>query len=412
MSELNDDKSLLSIFMATILVFISVFALSIDTKAAYVSHSLKSRYVYNSEVKETYKFPLIFEMNYEQSINIENIYGELNIKPLFQYNLDDEKEKIDFKEAYLDLHFSKIDLRIGKQKLTWGKSDGLVVTNIVNPRDYTVHPVVEFSEQMQGVKAIKGNIYSGNANLELVFIPEFKAAKMDKSLLLSNVRQGFTLDYSQRKIKNDLENSEIFLRYSSLGQNVDFEVVAAYSWEDIPTLYKSPQEMKIKPQHNRLTTVGGSLSTMKGPFVLRGEGAYISGEYFNLKNPLSQLRDSPVGLIEKDKIKWLAGVDYNYKGYLISTQFMQEAIINYEQDIRQDEYRNQMTFLVKKDFLRTKLNTEINFHYNLNDEILMAKPSLSYDYADSIKFKTGANLNIDGEVAKDNVVYIQTEYLF
>ena len=399
-------------FLALLLMISLIFILTADIKAAYVSNSFKSRYVFNTEEDTTYKFPLIYEVNYEKKIKTDNIFGELNITPQFKYDLESEKEDIELKEAFLDLYLSDFDLRLGKQKVTWGKSDGLIVTNIVNSRDYTVHPVLEFIDQMQAVNAVKTNFYPEKGNLELVWIPEFKPAAIDKSLLAKKIPAGFKKDPSQKEIETEPGNSELFMRYSVLGDNFDYELMAGYSWSDTPTLHKNFKKKTVIPQHHRLVTVGGSFSTMEGPFVFRGEGAYISGKYFNLESPLSHLSKYPDGIIERDEIKWLAGIDYNYEGYLFSTQFMQEAVMDYKEGIIQNEYNNKLTFLVQKDFWRQTLNTEINFHYDLNEEILMAKPSLSYNYADSINIKAGANLNLERKKKKKDVVYLQTEYIF
>jgi len=407
----NLNKKLLIIIFSLLFVFITA-AFSIQSNAAYVSNSLTSRYVYDIENGEEYKFPLIYELNYEKKFNKNDIYGEININPIFEYGLETESENFKFKEAYIDLYFPNFDLRAGKQKLTWGKSDGIVLTNIVNPRDYNVHPIVEYTDQFEGVNALKLNLYPKNNNLEFVWIPEFKSATMNKNILLNKIPDNFRKDDSKKEIKPEFENSELFIRYSSIGQKLDYELMASYSWDDEPTLHKNFQEMTVVPQHHRLTTVGGSISTMKGPYVFRGEGAYVSGDHFNLKDPQFQISDYPEGVIEKDVTKWLVGMDYNYEGYLLSLQFMQEAILDYKEEIVQDEFSNQMTFLIQKDFMRSKLNTEINFHYNLNDEVLMAKPTINYDYSDTINLKTGANLNLEGETFKEDVIYFQTEYLF
>ncbi|MFO7815760.1 MAG: DUF1302 family protein [Halanaerobiales bacterium] len=405
------NKKLLIISFSLFFVFITV-AFSIQSNAAYVSNSLINRYVYDIENGEEYKFPLIYEVNYEKKFNKNDIYGEININPIFEYNLETESENFKFKEAYIDFYFPDFDLRAGKQKLTWGKSDGIVVTNIVNPRDYTVHPVVEYSDQFEGVNALKLNLYPKNNSLEVVWVPEFQSATINKDILFNKIPDNFRRDDSEKEIESEFENSELFIRYSSIGQKFDYEVMAAYSWDDEPTLHKDFQERTVVPQHHRLTTVGGSISTMRGPYVLRGEGAYVSGNYFNLQDSQFQINDYPEGVIEKDLTKWLAGIDYNYEGYLLSLQFMQEAILDYQAEIVQDEFSNQMTFLIKKDFMRSKLNTEINFQYNLNDEVLMAKPTISYNYSDTINLQAGANLNLEGEIFKEDVIYFQTEYLF
>lgn len=407
------------ITVITLTMIFSVSTYSLNAEADYVANSLKARYVYDLESEDDYAFPLIYDVGYEKRISTENLFGKLNINPRFEYDLISENEKMSLKEAYLDLYFSNYDLRVGKQKLTWGKSDGLVITNIINPQDYTVNPIVEFSDQMQGVNALKTTFYPNNDSLEVLVVPEFEETKMDKSLMTQNIPQGFTIDKSKKNVDSNLENSEIFMRYSSIDSDYDYEAMAGYYWNDRATLHKDLVNKTIILEHHRITSVGGSISTMKGPFVLKGEGIYNSGSYYNQEVSPQELQEMTPqelqeedGVVEKDQLIWMAGIDYSYEGYLFATQFKQEAILDYEENITQDEYSNQMTFLVQKDFMRSKLNTEINFHYNINDEILMTKPSISYDYSSEINFKAGANYNLEGGNPKTNVIYLQTEYLF
>ena len=408
--QLIRNKYIITV-LSLILIFFGIFFIN-NAEAAYVSNTLKGRYVYDLENGETYNSKLIYELNYEKTLNTKNIFGKIIANPLFEYNLENKTEDIKLNEAYVDIYFDNFDLRIGKQKMTWGKSDGLVVTNIVNPRDYNVYPVLEYEDQFQSVNAIKANFYPNNNTLDIVWIPEFKSAKLNRDVLLKNIPQDFNRDSSEKEVEEKFENSELFLRYSSLGQKYDYEIMAGYSWDDQPTLHKDFQRKAVIPKHHRLYTLGGSISTMRGPIVLRGEAVYISGKHFNFRNPLQHLKEYPNGVIEKDEIKWLLGLDYNYEDYLFSFQFMQEKILDYEKDLVQDEDQNTITFLIKRDFLRSRLNSEVNFHYNVNEGVLMSKPALSYDYNNSINFTLGANLNLEGEIFRTDVVYLQTEYLF
>jgi len=412
-----NKKILITVLSFVMIISIITFSTSAD--AAYLSNSFISRYVYDLENEDDFSFPLIYDVGYEKRINIENLFGKLNIEPRFEYDLISENEKMDIKEAYLDLYFSNYDLRIGKQKLTWGKSDGLVITNIVNPQDYTVNPIVEFSDQMQGVNGLKTTFYPNNDSFEMIVVPEFKETNMEESLITQNIPQGFTIDESEKAVDTNLENSELFLRYSSIGSKYDCEVLAGYYWNDTPTLHKDLVNKTVIPKHHRIASIGGSISTMAGPFILKGEGIFNSGKYYNQEMSQQELLEMTPqelqeedGVVEKDQLIWMAGVDYSYEGYLFATQFKQEAILDYEENIIKDEFSNQMIFLVKKDFMRSKLNTEINFHYNINDEVLMTKPSISYDYSSEINFKAGANYNLEGENPKTDVIYLQTEYLF
>lgn len=62
-------------------------------------------------------------------------------------------------EAYADLHLERADLRIGIQKLAWGKLDGIPPTDIVNPRDFH-DPIVQDAEERKiGIPAIVGTYF-------------------------------------------------------------------------------------------------------------------------------------------------------------------------------------------------------------------------------------------------------------
>ncbi|MDZ7672115.1 MAG: DUF1302 family protein [Halanaerobiales bacterium] len=251
MKSLNKNI-IITVFVFSFIILSSFFGLSV--KAAYVSNSLSARYVHDLDTASTYETSLIYEVDYEQRFSKNNIFGKIYVNPVFKYNIDTEDEDFSIKEGYLDLYLPNFDLRIGKQKLTWGKSDGVVVTNIVNPRDYNVHPVVNYSDQFQNVEAVKVNLYPNNNNLEVVWIPEFKSVEMNPNIIKSQLPSGFAKDGSQKEVVSDFENSELFIRYSSIGQKYDYEVMTGYSWEDEPTIHKDFLNKKVITQHHRLFT--------------------------------------------------------------------------------------------------------------------------------------------------------------
>lgn len=94
-------------------------------------------------------------------------------------------------------------------------------------------------------------------------------------------------DCSQKKVETNLENSEVFAKFSALTSGIDFEIIGGYSWDDDPTMQiaKNPTGLTVTPRHHRLGLAGGSFSSTLGGFVLRGEGAYYNGKYFNSEDP-------------------------------------------------------------------------------------------------------------------------------
>ena len=57
-------------------------------------------------------------------------------------------------EAYADLELPRTDVRVGIQKLAWGRLDGIPPTDVENPRDYHDPFVAELEEAKIGVPAL------------------------------------------------------------------------------------------------------------------------------------------------------------------------------------------------------------------------------------------------------------------
>src|SRR5436309_6321889 len=79
------------------------------------------------------------------------------------YNLVHEFQNrspsLEASEAYADVHLKRADLRLGIQKLAWGKLDGVPPTDVVNPRDYHDPLVEDFEERKIGIPALAGTYY-------------------------------------------------------------------------------------------------------------------------------------------------------------------------------------------------------------------------------------------------------------
>ena len=62
-------------------------------------------------------------------------------------------------EAFADVHLRRADLRVGVQKVAWGKLDGIPPTDLVNPRDYHDPLIEDFEERKIGIPAVNATYY-------------------------------------------------------------------------------------------------------------------------------------------------------------------------------------------------------------------------------------------------------------
>lgn len=361
-----------------------------------------------------------FDLNFEHSRG--DVYFKVNP---FLYHYSEDELELGFRQAYMDLYFDSFDIRIGKQQIVWGKGDGVFITDIVSPKDMREFLLPEFSEIRVGVTSLKFNYYSGNSTFELVWIPVFTPTQMPDENSIWSIKPSYPLpysiDYSNSDVKNKLSNSEIFAKYSLLSSEIDFEIMAGYSWDDDPTFHSDKilnpangnvDSVILKPEHHRLTTLGGSFSTTIGPVVLRGEGAYYNGKHFQSTNP--KYSD---GTEEKDYIHYLLGIDYSIGDLKLSTQFIQQAILDYNDYLLKDEFENTMTFLASMDFLRETLNVELFSYIGLENGDALVRPKVTYDFIDGFQIQLGANLFFGdegqfGRFDKNDMIYTKIKYSF
>jgi hypothetical protein len=86
---------------------------------------------------------------------------------------------LEVNEAYADLALPRTDVRVGLQKLSWGRLDGLPPTDVVNPRDFHDPFVIDIEEAKIGVPALLGTHYLptprgsglGELRASLLFLP-------------------------------------------------------------------------------------------------------------------------------------------------------------------------------------------------------------------------------------------------
>ncbi|KUG24978.1 hypothetical protein ASZ90_005211 [hydrocarbon metagenome] len=361
-----------------------------------------------------------FDLNFEHSRG--DVYFKVNP---FLYHYSEDELELGFRQAYMDLYFDSFDIRIGKQQIVWGKGDGVFITDIVSPKDMREFLLPEFSEIRVGVTSLKFNYYSGNSTFELVWIPVFTPTQMPDENSIWSIKPSYPLpysiDYSNSDVKNKLSNSEIFAKYSLLSSEIDFEIMAGYSWDDDPTFHSEKilnpangivDSVILKPEHHRLATLGGSFSTTIGPVVLRGEGAYYNGKHFQSTNP--KYSD---GTEEKDYIHYLLGIDYSIGDLKLSTQFIQQAILDYNDYLLKDEFENTMTFLASMDFLRETLNVELFSYIGLENGDALVRPKVTYDFIDGFQIQLGANLFFGdegqfGRFDKNDMIYTKIKYSF
>ncbi len=201
------------------------------------------------------------------------------------------------REAYTFWGNPHWDIRAGKQIITWGVADGLRVTDLISPMDYTEFLAQDYDDIRISVGAIRLRYLQDNWNLEVVAVPvpEFFKLPTDPS-------NPWSVGTLPPEVKPDVlaRNMEYGARFSCYPGGVDFSLMVLRSWNKMPELYEDHLG------YHRLTVIGGDISIPFGHFVFRGEAAdYIDNQGAHQGSALAGL-------------DWYPGNDWN-----LSAQFNQ-----------------------------------------------------------------------------------------
>jgi hypothetical protein len=365
------------------------------------------------------------------NLNFEKMGDRVAFKAnpmLYLYGID----SLDFRlrEIYLDLYFKSVDIRIGKQQIVWGKADGVFITDIVSPLNLTDFLMPNFDEIRIGVYAAKVDYYFGNSTIEAIWKPIMASNVFPGPGSIWYIPPDFpappTFDYSKEKITPSFENSEIYLKYSLTTSPIDFDIMAAYTWDATPSMYVEKEfdidtstnmpvlsGLLITPEHHRLTVAGGSFTSTIKSFVIRGEAAYYNGKYFQTTDPLA-----PGALTQKDYLHYVVGLDYGVGHLKLSAQFIQRYIFDYNDFLTNEEFENTMTFLARYDAMRETLHFELFSYVGLNYGDALIRPKITYDFSDSFAIILGSNIFVGdergtfGRYNKNSMLYTKFTYYF
>jgi Protein of unknown function (DUF1302) len=349
----------------------------------------------------------------------------------YLYQYPNHSPYLGLREAYMDMYFDNMDIRIGKQQIIWGKADGVFITDIVSPKDLGEFLLRDFEEIRTGTTSLKADYFKGNNTFEFVWIPQFTSTIMPDSTSIWYRAPTFslpvTIDSTRKDVPGKLKNSEGFLKFSGISSLVDYELIAGSMWDDDPTLHfttimaagnPEPVGLTIVPEHHRLIMGGGSFSTGLGGYILRGEGAYYSGKQFSANNT----QGLPFDLTEKDYLHYLVGTDFSLGRTQVSFQFIQQVILNYDATLIQEEIDNTVTLMANHTFLQETLTMQLFTYIGLNNEDALIRPTVTYDLSDGFEIITGANIFIGkNDVAdtgvfsyydENDMIYLKAKYSF
>lgn len=307
--------------------------------------------------------------------------------------VNDGNPQVELHEAYMEYFSSNWDMRIGRQIFNWGKADGIRVTDVLSPCDYTEYITRDFDEIRIPVESVKFHYLFPVGDLEMVWVPYFTPAVLPESST-SDIQNPWYIAHTFSAVPTDnypsrkLKNSEVAMQYSMYLSGIDMTLSSAYVFDDSPVYKLSGNE--ITAEYNRLLVSGASLSGSLAEFVIRMETVFIQGKYFQVSdNDLVAKSNSAKALIGID---WYPGNLWTVSMQLANSQF----IFDHDDKFYDDENNYIATLNLNKKLFREKLEIENMLFFGFEEQDLFERINISYSLTDNFRLAGGIDY-FDGD---------------
>jgi len=329
----------------------------------------------------------------------------------------------DLREGYLDYSpMPTVELRLGRQILTWGTGDFLFINDIF-PKVYISFFI---GRQPQYLKlpsdAAKVSLFLPRLSLDLVAIPSFTpdnvltGERLSFFDELSNGIRGKDAGLMLTKPKRIPGNTEVAGRLS--GQ-VGSTELALYGFKGF---FKSPLGVKDSARRDlfypELAVYGASV---RGP-ALGGIGNLEVGYYDSLED-----RSGTDPLVENSAIKYLLGYERQvWTDFTLGVQYYVEQMLQFRRfeasrsgGAHRDEFRHLLTLRLAQLLWHQTVELSLFAFYSPSDEDYYLRPALSYKVTDQLTAVLGANIfggrrvsTAFGQLDRNDNVYLRFTYGF
>jgi hypothetical protein len=324
-------------------------------------------------------------------------------------------------EAWVDWSAGNCNVRLGRQLVSWGIADGLILTDVVCPQNLTAYAGLDFAGSRIAVEGLRLRYSFPVFAVEAVWIPLFSPAKLpgDPANPLygifhsypSSVDMGrgpMPVSVSQAAPPRTIADGEYGLRLSCYTPVMDFSVAGFYGWNDIPWMKKlihlsggQAAGLELSPEYGRTLTLGADTSIPLGEILLRLETAWTGGGRYDRGLSAEEIAALLAGgqsePMTKQNLKALAGIDWNPRGWTLSAQYYEDLLPDaYNGGISRSWRKNGLSLRIAKGLFRETLKLSAWSYLDLGDFDTASGITADYALTDSLSLSLGTDFFTGG----------------
>jgi hypothetical protein len=306
-----------------------------------------------------------------------------------------EQADFDLREANIfTMPCDFIDLKIGRQVLTWGTGDLLFINDLF-PKDWQSFFIGRDVEYLKAPSdAAKMSVFSDIVNLDLVYTPQFDPDRFISGERISYWNSNLSrLAGEDAVIHTDKPNrwfrdSEFAARLYKNVSNYELALYGYRGYWKSPGGYNNTSTQAIFPD---LNVYGASLRGAVGKGIGNLEfGYYESADDKSGKNPL----------VNNSELRYLAGYTQEIaKDFTMGLQYYVEQMLDYSQYKRnltsgpaRDRDRHLTTLRLTRLLMNQNLRCSLFTYYCPTDKDVYMRPNIHYKLSDNLAVEAGANI--------------------
>jgi hypothetical protein len=338
----------------------------------------------------------ISEMRMQLDLSKDADWGIIKLKGDLVGDTVEEKAYAELRElsfAFSPLDF--MDLKIGRQALTWGTGDLLFINDLF-PKDWKSFFIGRDDEYLKAPSdSIKASLFFDLFNIDVVYSPVFNASQYVDGTRLSYWNSMLGRTAGRDFILDDIERNSYFKDDEfavRLSKNIGGMELGFYGYDGF---WKTPEGLDPKESklwYPELSAYGAST-----------RGA-LWGGIGNLEVGFYDSRDDPDGdnpLVRNSEIRTLAGFErelaHDFTG---GFQYYQEWIQKYDSykstlpagTAPKDEFRHVFTLRLTKLLMNQNMRLSLFTYYSPSDQDGYIRPKVHYKVSDQWAVETGVNI--------------------
>lgn len=313
-------------------------------------------------------------------------------------SLNSQSTVLACREAYVDYLEDAWDVRLGRQIIIWGKADGLIITDVISPKDQSAFMKREFDDMRLAVDAVKLQLHMDAFRIEGVWIPLFVPTKLPEPGSLwyyqMDAPDSVLLSLTEAIVpESTMLNSEFGFRLAVNSSWLDLSLYWYDGWYDDYVVSRqvsqsgSTLQLTMEPKYHRAHMIGLDAAKPMGEFVWRLE----SGLFINKPFIGEAIHDEQ--LYRHHEIKSLIGLDWSPgDDWSITGQVYNNYVIDYDQALDVNEQDWAITLTISKKLLDQLLELSASAYSTMDFDEGYAQMEADYALTDGLHIALGATI--------------------